>query len=99
DIAHRIYAYAAKKITYAKKHLATTFTLAYNGQSGSPFSYVMSRGMVRDFDNNEDNDLIYVPRNSSEIVFVQNGNQTPDQQWAAFNDYIENDSYLKSRRG
>ncbi len=99
DIAHRIYAYAAKKITYAKKHLATTFTLAYNGQSGSPYSYVMSRGMVRDYDNNEDNDLIYVPRNSGEIVFVQNGNLTPDQQWSAFNDYIENDSYLKTRRG
>lgn len=99
DLGHRIYAYAAKKITYAKKHLATTFTLAYNGQSGSPFSYVMSRGMVRDYDNNEDNDLIYVPRNSSEITFIQNGDQSPEQQWTAFNNFIENDSYLKTRRG
>lgn len=99
DLAHRVYAYAAKKFTYARKHLGTTITLAYNGQSGSPFSYVMSRGMVRDYDNFEDNDLIYVPRNSGEIVFVQNGDLTPEQQWTNFDNFINNDSYLKNRRG
>jgi hypothetical protein len=99
DIAHRLNAYIAKKITYANKMLATTFSLVYNGQSGAPFSYVMSRGMIRDYDNNEDNDLIYVPQNKSDIIFVQNGNLTPDQQWTLFNDYIENDDYLSKRRG
>ncbi|KIC91423.1 TonB-dependent receptor [Flavihumibacter sp. ZG627] len=99
DIAHRLNAYIAKKITYANKMLATTFSLVYNGQSGAPFSYVMSRGMVRDFDNFEDNDLIYVPQNKSDIIFVQNGTLTPDQQWTLFNDYIENDDYLSKRRG
>ncbi len=99
DIAHRFNAYIAKKITYANKALATTFSLVYNGQSGAPFSYVMSRGMIRDFDNFEDNDLIYVPQNSSEILFEQNGDLTPAQQWTLFNDYIENDDYLSKRRG
>lgn len=99
DIAHRINAYVAKKITYANKFLATTFSLVYNGQSGSPYSYVMGRGMVRDFDNNEDNDLIYVPRNSNEIRFVQNGALTPAQQWELFNTFIEKDDHLKNRRG
>lgn len=99
DIGHRINAYIAKKFTYAKDALATTISLVYTGQSGSPFSYVMARGSVRDYDNSEDNDLIYVPRNSSEIVFVQNGSITPAQQWEAFNKFIENDDYLKNRRG
>lgn len=99
DIGHRINAYASKKFTYAGGKLATTVSLVYIGQSGQPFSYVMSRGMVRDFDNFEDNDLIYVPRSASEINFVQNGSATPEQQWEAFNKYIENDKYLSERRG
>jgi hypothetical protein len=99
DIRHRINAYAAKKFSYAKERFATTISLVYNGQSGQPFSYVMTKGIVRDYDNSEDNDLIYVPRNSSEITFVQNGNLTPAQQWEEFNKFIENDDYLSERRG
>lgn len=98
DLGHRIVAFAAKKFTYANKHLSTTISLVYTGQSGQPFSYVMGSGVVHDYDNNESNDLIYVPRSASEIVFEANG-QTPEQQWAAFNNYIENDKYLSTRRG
>lgn len=99
DIRHRINAYAAKKFSYAKDRLATTVSLVYNGQSGQPFSYVMTKGIVRDYDNSEDNDLIYVPSNKNEITFVQNGTLSPDQQWEAFNEFIENDKYLSERRG
>ncbi len=99
DLGHRITAFVAKKITYANKVLATTISLFYTGQSGSPFSYVMSRGMVRDLDNNEDNDLIYVPRNSSEIIFLQNGSLSPADQWNLFDAFIEKDKYLRKRRG
>jgi hypothetical protein len=99
DLGHRINAYVAKKFTYANKMLATTVSLVYNGQTGSPFSYVMTRGMVRDYDNFEDNDLIYVPRNASEITFEQNGDLTPAQQWEMFDEFIENDKYLSKRRG
>ncbi len=99
DLGHRINAYIAKKFTYANKRLATTVSLVYNAQTGAPFSYVMSRGMVRDYDNNEDNDLIYVPRDASEILFEQNGDITPAQQWEAFNKFIESDKCLSKRRG
>ena len=55
-------------------------------------------------DGNEGNDLIYIPRNQSEIVFEpyvdQNGaTVTAAQQWAAFDAFIEQDDYLKSHRG
>lgn len=99
DLGHRINMYVAKKITYANGLLATTVSLVYNGQTGAPYSYVMTRGMVRDYDNFEDNDLIYVPRTSSEINFEQNGDLTPAQQWELFDQFIENDSYLSKRRG
>ncbi|MCM5528878.1 carboxypeptidase regulatory-like domain-containing protein [Parasegetibacter sp. NRK P23] len=99
DQGHRINAFVSKKFSYAMNRLATTISLVYNGQSGSPYSYVMSRGMVRDLDNAEDNDLIYVPRNASEITFLQNGTLTPQQQWELFNAFIDGDKYLSKRRG
>lgn len=42
DMGHRIYALVSKKFTYVNNHMATTISLAYNGQSGSPFSYTLS---------------------------------------------------------
>lgn len=99
DIGHRITAFVSKKFTYAKNKLATTFSLVYTGQSGQPFSYVMSRGIISDYDNSEDNDLIYVPRNTSEIIFVDNGSVSAAQQAQAFDQYITNDKYLSKRRG
>jgi len=101
DPGHRINAYVSKKISYLNNALATTISLVYNGQSGNTYSYIMNRGMVRDLDNFETNDLIYVPTTSqiSSMVFLQNGTLTPDQQRAAYNTFIENDKYLSKRRG
>lgn len=44
DPGHRISAYLAKKFTYLNGILGTTVSLVYNGQSGSPYSYVLNRG-------------------------------------------------------
>ena len=105
DPGHRFNAFASKKISYFKNNMATTISLVYNGQSGNTFSYIMNRGMVRDEDNNETNDLIYVPTtaNLASMTFVSNTvngvTYTPDQQKSFYNDYIQNDKYLKKRRG
>ncbi|MBI1342304.1 MAG: TonB-dependent receptor plug domain-containing protein [Terrimonas sp.] len=99
DLGSRISVYVAKKFTYANNKLATTVSLVYNGQSGSPYSYVLNRGLIRDLDNFETNDLAYIPKDASEIIFVQNGSMSPADQWNAFNQYVENDKYLKTRRG
>jgi hypothetical protein len=49
------------------------------------------------------NDLIYVPRNSSEMNFVPfavgTRTFTAEEQAAAFEQFIENDEYLQKRRG
>jgi hypothetical protein len=50
------------------------------------------------------NDMMYVPASQSEIVFDTctagcGANTTPAQQWAAFDAFINQDSYLSSRRG
>ena len=101
DLGHRISIYVAKQFKYWQGKMATTVALVYNGQSGSPFSYIMNRGMVRDYDNFETNDLIYVPTEAelATMVFQQNGSLSPNDQRTAYNEYIMNDKYLSTRRG
>ncbi|QIH32532.1 carboxypeptidase regulatory-like domain-containing protein [Sphingobacterium sp. DR205] len=82
-------------------HLGTTLSLVYNGQSGARFSYLITGdpGRYSAGSASDQFSLMYIPRDKSEIRFVQNGNQTPDDQWDAFNQFIEANPYLKNRRG
>ncbi|MEZ0451989.1 TonB-dependent receptor [Sphingobacterium thalpophilum] len=82
------------------KNLGTSVSLVYSGQSGARFSYLAGGNLLgyAASTNNQYN-LMYIPRNQSEITFVQNQEQTPQQQWEAFNSFIESNDYLKSRRG
>ncbi len=105
DLGHRIYSYASKKFSYAKDHIATTISLVYNGQSGSPYSYVYSASPVGDRSRFETNDLIYIPTpgDLQSQIFLPNtlgGNTyTPQQQKDLLNQYIQNDKYLSKHRG
>jgi hypothetical protein len=104
---HRINIYASKKFSYWKDRLATTVTLFYNGQSGSPFSYTNTRSLIYDRNgvNNETNDLIYVPTDLADwsrvaVPYTANGvTYSVADQWNSYNAFIEGDKYLKTRRG
>jgi hypothetical protein len=83
----------------------TTLGLFYEGAQGTPFSYVYfdnGRLMEDTFSNSA---LIYVPATKAEITFVMDNATvnpnllTPDQQWDAFNAFVEGNDYLRSRRG
>lgn len=91
-------------VSYRKeyfKHLATTISLFYNGGSDGRFSYVYGADFNRDGYNG--NDLIYIPNDPSEIIFVSktvNGvTYTPQQQSDLFFQYIEQDKYLSKHKG
>ncbi len=105
DLGHRINAYVSKQFEYVNKSMATIVTLTYNGQSGSPFSYTYRNSPVGDNGATETNDLLYVPtRNEvTSMIFLSNTvngvTYTPDQQRALLNQFIDNDKYLKKRRG
>lgn len=92
-------------VTYSNDWIAklkTTMTLFYNGSSTGRYSYYYTTDFNRDGQNN---DLIYVPKDASEITFVATGtsgyakNYTPEEQNDLFFKFIDSDPYLKSRKG
>ncbi|MEJ2880089.1 TonB-dependent receptor [Pedobacter sp. GR22-6] len=115
DLRHRIVGALNYSINYGKnKTSGTTFSLFYVGKSGTPFSYYYNGDLNGDnsqSSGNTGNDLIYIPRSASEIKLVTIpavaatpttpaiAAITPAEQWAALDNYINNDEYLKGRRG
>jgi len=82
------------------KSMATSFSLFYEGGAQGRFSYTYSSNIVRD---GGALNLIYVPKDPSEITFVDqtvNGTVwTAAQQSASFFAYVDQDKYLKTRKG
>ncbi len=92
---NRVVAYASYTANWSK-FLRTTFSLVYTGYEQARFGYRYSN------DYNQDaisSDLIYIPKDASEITFVANGAFTPAQQSAAFFAYVDQDKYLSKRKG
>lgn len=80
---------------------ATAFSVFWETRTIGNASYVFSGDLNRD--GSTSNDLIYIPRDTSEMNFTQftSGGVTftPAQQAAAWDAYISQDSYLSKRRG
>ncbi len=102
---HRILAYGGYKLNYFNNKMATTFGFSYAVGPAGRFSYVYNGDM--NGDNQNFNDLIYIPRDQSEILMRNltvnvrgvSTVYTAAQQWSDFDNYIKQDSYLNSRRG
>lgn len=86
------------------KNLATTFSVFYEGSSAGRFSYTYGGDFNRDGQNN---DLIYIPKDASEITFTDFNFGTTaapnvftaKQQSDFFFRYIEQDKYLNAHKG
>jgi hypothetical protein len=104
---HRIVGLLGYKLNYGKNYGgSTSFNIGYIGEKAGSFTYTYGSDINGDRVNG--NDLLYIPNNVSEIRFVDitqsvgGVNQvlyTAAQQAEAFNQYIEQDSYLKGKRG
>lgn len=84
------------------KHFATTVSMIYEGSIDGRFSYLYNGDFNRDGVNG--NDLIYIPKDPTEITFSSftypNGvNYTPAEQSAIFFNYINQDKYLRAHKG
>ncbi len=92
---HRVVAY----VTYRKeflKHLGTSLSLVYTGFNQNQFSYRYSNDLNGD---GISSDLLYIPKDASEITFATNGTFTPQQQSDAFFAYVDQDKYLSNHKG
>ncbi|SDK99125.1 TonB-dependent Receptor Plug Domain [Catalinimonas alkaloidigena] len=106
DAGSRVTAFLSYRQSYLE-HAATSVSLFLNGQSGQPFSYVYNdnNALTDESNNNSSTNLIYVPAAQSEIVLVDQVNETGDvvktaaQQWQELDNYLNNDAYLSTRRG
>ncbi|WP_374163461.1 TonB-dependent receptor domain-containing protein [Arcticibacter sp. MXS-1] len=104
---HRVVGTISYKVKYAK-NFASSLSLFYQGsKNDNPYSYIVNGDL--NGDGNNSTDLLYVPKNMNEIIFqqldIQDNNKnvlysyTPAQQAVAFEQFINNTPYLKSRRG
>jgi hypothetical protein len=102
-VPHRVIASVSYRKEYFK-HLGTTISLFYEGSHQGRFSYVYGTDINRD---GQVNDLLYIPRDPSEITFVPLtiGTGTSAITYSAqdqsnrFFSYIEQDKYLRKRKG
>ncbi|NTE00708.1 TonB-dependent receptor [Agrobacterium tumefaciens] len=94
-------------VSYRKeyiKNLATSFSVFYQGSQQGRYSYYYSADFNRD---GQTNDLIYIPRDASEITFTNIPSGTTgyaraysaQEQSDIFTNYIENDPYLSKHKG
>ena len=81
------------------KSSSTSFGLIY--QRYNPFRYSYTYNGDANGDREASNDLIYIPNSLSEISnnLTSNGFDSQQQAWEALDSFIEQDPYLKRRRG
>src|SRR3989339_68787 len=95
-VPHRVVGTISYRVEYIK-HLATTFSIYYNGAAMGRSSYAYSNDMTGD---GSASDLIYVPKDANELTFVDvAGKMTAAEQAAKFWQFVEGDSYLSTRKG
>jgi outer membrane receptor protein involved in Fe transport len=98
--ANRVFVAGSYRFDYLKFG-ATTFSFFWTGYNNGTASYTYSGDLNGDLGTS--NDLIYVPRDTSEMnftPFTSGGHlYTAAEQAAAWDTYISQDSYLSKRRG
>ncbi len=101
DIRNRIIATATYKIDW-NSHNTTYASLFLSSQSGSPFTWVVGSNNVTG--NGQQVDLAFIPGSAGQLTFVDKVvggvvTETAAQQSQNFNDFVNSDSYLSSRKG
>ena len=94
EFPHKVVA----SLSYARRYgkFGTNFMLLYNGHSGEHYSLTYAKGKVDvNGDSYKGNSLIYIPTDEEMATMLW----ADDTSAAAFNNYIEQDSYLSRNRG
>ncbi len=103
-LPHRVIANVSYRIEYLK-HFATTLSLFYEGMNLSNYSYVLNGDLNGDGNSS---DLMYVYNKGTDINFLtytfkdskgNNHTATPEEQAQAYDQFINNNKYLKNHKG
>lgn len=94
-IPHRIIANASYRIEHGIFDFPTSLSLFYQGAHQGLISYNVNSSIVRDGNT----ELMYVYNSGADVPFVASSKYTVEQQQAAYDEYISNSKYLKSKRG
>lgn len=100
-VPHRIVAHGSYRFEYRKKTMATTVGIFYSAQPQERYTFRYGADINND---GQTNDILYIPKDPSEIKFVEGfitraGTFTAKQQSDAFFAFIENDKYLRKHKG
>ncbi|HXG87078.1 MAG TPA: carboxypeptidase regulatory-like domain-containing protein [Vicinamibacterales bacterium] len=101
SLGHRVFALVSYNKRWARFG-GTSISMFYEGRNNGNTHYTFATDMNRD--GGSGNDLVYIHRDVSEMNFVEfrhtNGRVfSPAEQAQAWNAFIEQDEYLRKRRG
>jgi len=96
-LPHRFIAQAIYKLEYLK-HYSTSFGIFAEVAPNYTTSYIYANDLNND---GFQNDLMYIPRNASEIALTNASGDTRTQQelWSQLSWFIDNNPYLSKNRG
>lgn len=104
DLRHRIVGTASFGFNW-NDYNTTSLSIFYSGQSGSPYTFIYSSS-PNPFSNSSNANLVYIPKAGELLNFADIKDITGTtviysaaQQQTDFNNYINNDKYLSTRRG
>ena len=92
---HRLVGALSYRIEYANM-LATTISVYYNGYIDGNFSYTYSNDFNQD---GVTSDLLYIPKDATEITFAATADFTAQEQSDAFFAFVDQDKYLSKHMG
>jgi hypothetical protein len=104
-LPHRVIANVSYRKEYLK-NFASTLSLFFEGTHQGNYSFVVNGDL--NGDGNSSTDLMYIPRNSTDVNFEQYNGSLPDgtpvtftiaDQQAAMEKFINNSPYLSEHRG
>lgn len=99
DLRHRVVGSVNYQISYARNRLSSRIGLFIEGAQQGRASYTYGGSGDVNQDGASGNDLIYVPRELSEINLVATESATVQEQWEALDAFIAGSEYLSPRRG
>ncbi|MDR1405734.1 MAG: TonB-dependent receptor [Prevotellaceae bacterium] len=97
SVPHRLIASLSYRFGYLHSSSSTTISLFYEGAPQGRLNYVYFNDL--NGDGNGASDLMYIPKDRNDIVFVDKGAMTAQEQSDAFFKFLEQDEYLNSHRG